>query len=78
MDKPLIGLLLVSHSLALAQAVETLVRQMTGERLQIGIAAGAGPARDELGTDPMAMPICSRSPVICRTSVSTACARAKL
>lgn len=55
MDKPLIGLLLVSHSLALAQAVETLVRQMTGERLQIGIAAGAGPARDELGTDPMAI-----------------------
>jgi phosphocarrier protein FPr len=49
------GLLLVSHSLALAQATEALVRQMTGERLSIALAAGTGPDRADLGTDPLAI-----------------------
>lgn len=55
MDKPLVGLLFVSHSLDLAKATEALVRQMTGERLPIGIAAGCGPERQDLGTDPLAI-----------------------
>ncbi|WP_298281842.1 HPr family phosphocarrier protein [Acidocella sp.] len=49
------GLLLVSHSLALAQATEALVRQMTGARLPIALAAGAGPDKAELGTDSLAI-----------------------
>ncbi|HTQ71687.1 MAG TPA: dihydroxyacetone kinase phosphoryl donor subunit DhaM [Acidocella sp.] len=55
MDRVPTGLLLVSHSSALASATEALVRQMTGERLPIALAAGAGPGRAELGTDPLAI-----------------------
>ncbi len=55
MDALPTGLLLVSHSLALAQATEALVRQMTGERLPIALAAGTGPGKAELGTDPLAI-----------------------
>lgn len=49
------GLLLVSHSAALARATAELVRQMTGDRLALAIAAGAGPDHAELGTDPLAI-----------------------
>lgn len=45
-----VGLVLVSHSRALAEATETLARQMTGEAVAIVCAAGAGEDRAELGT----------------------------
>lgn len=45
------GLVLVSHSRALAEAVRTLVRQMTGDRVTIAIAAGVGEGGAGLGTD---------------------------
>jgi phosphocarrier protein FPr len=47
----MIGLLLVSHSAALAAATESLVRQMTGERLNLKRAAGSGENGAALGTD---------------------------
>ncbi|WP_342629422.1 dihydroxyacetone kinase phosphoryl donor subunit DhaM [Nguyenibacter vanlangensis] len=50
-----VALLLVSHSAALAEATETLVRQMTGARVAVARAAGAGPDGRELGTDPLAI-----------------------
>jgi len=51
----MIGLLLVSHSASLAAATESLVRQMTGEALQLKCAAGAGENGAELGTDATAI-----------------------
>jgi phosphocarrier protein FPr len=50
-----VGLVLVSHSLPLAAAVETLVRQMAGPAVRIALAAGAGKDRTELGTDATAI-----------------------
>ena len=50
-----VGLVLVSHSLPLAAAVEALVRQMTGPATRIALAAGAGKDRTELGTDATAI-----------------------
>jgi phosphoenolpyruvate-protein phosphotransferase/dihydroxyacetone kinase phosphotransfer subunit len=47
----MVGLVLVSHSRALAAAVQELVTSMSGSTLPIAIAAGAGPERAELGTD---------------------------
>ena len=47
----MVGIVLVSHSRALANALVNLVRQMAGDRVQIAVAAGAGPERDEFGTD---------------------------
>ena len=47
----MIGLVLVSHSRALATAVRELVISMSGSKLPIAIAAGTGPERAELGTD---------------------------
>jgi multiphosphoryl transfer protein len=47
----MVGLVLVSHSRALATAVQELVTSMSGAKLPIAIAAGTGPARAELGTD---------------------------
>ena len=49
------GLVLVSHSRALAEAVRTLVQQMTGDRVPIAIAAGAGKDGTLLGTDATAI-----------------------
>jgi len=49
------GLVLVSHSRALAEAVRTLVQQMTGDRVPIAIAAGAGEDGALLGTDATAI-----------------------
>lgn len=50
-----VGLVLVSHSRALAEATETLARQMTGESVAIACAAGAGEEGAELGTDATAI-----------------------
>jgi multiphosphoryl transfer protein len=47
----MVGLVLVSHSRALATALQELVTSMSGAKLPIAIAAGTGPARAELGTD---------------------------
>ncbi len=51
----MIGLLLVSHSARLAAATEALVRQMTGDRLRLALAAGSGADGAELGTDASAI-----------------------
>jgi multiphosphoryl transfer protein len=50
-----VGLLLVSHSSALAEATEALIRQMTGTRVAIARAAGAGEGGRDLGTNPLAI-----------------------
>ncbi len=47
----MVGLVLVSHSRALAEAVRELVLSMSGPKLPIAIAAGTGEDRAELGTD---------------------------
>jgi len=47
----MVGLVLVSHSRALALAVRELVISMSGPKLPIAIAAGTGQERAELGTD---------------------------
>lgn len=51
----MIGLLLVSHSARLAAATESLVRQMTGAKLRLELAAGSGADGGELGTDASAI-----------------------
>src|SRR5262249_4553797 len=50
-----VGLVLVSHSRALAEATEAVARQMTGEAVTIACAAGAGEDGAELGTNPVAI-----------------------
>ena len=47
----MVGLVLVSHSRALAVAFRELVLSMSGHKLPIAIAAGTGEDRTELGTD---------------------------
>ena len=47
----MVGIVLVSHSRALALSVQELVRSMTGPALRLVIAAGAGENHEELGTD---------------------------
>jgi phosphoenolpyruvate-protein phosphotransferase/dihydroxyacetone kinase phosphotransfer subunit len=47
----MVGIVLVSHSRALALSVQELVRAMTGPALPLAIAAGAGQNHQELGTD---------------------------
>lgn len=47
----MVSLVLVSHSKALAESLVGLIRQMAGETLKIGVAAGAGPDHNEFGTD---------------------------
>jgi phosphocarrier protein FPr len=47
----MVGIVLVSHSRALATAVKELVVSMAGPKLQIAIAAGAGEEHSELGTN---------------------------
>ncbi|HEY5703953.1 MAG TPA: phosphoenolpyruvate--protein phosphotransferase [Terrimicrobiaceae bacterium] len=47
----MVGLVLVSHSRALAVAVRELVLSMSGPKLPVAIAAGTGRDRAELGTD---------------------------
>jgi phosphocarrier protein FPr len=50
-----VGLVLVSHSRALAAATEALARQMTGEEVAIACAAGVGDHGERLGTDATAI-----------------------
>src|SRR5271156_1686599 len=47
----MVGIVLVSHSRALAESVQELVRSMTGPALPLAVAAGAGENHKELGTD---------------------------
>ena len=47
----MVGLVLVSHSRALATAVRELVLSMSGPKVSVAIAAGIGEDRGELGTD---------------------------
>ncbi|MDE1170189.1 MAG: phosphoenolpyruvate--protein phosphotransferase [Verrucomicrobium sp.] len=47
----MVGIVLVSHSRALAQATRELVAAMTGPGLPLALAAGTGENRAELGTD---------------------------
>jgi phosphocarrier protein FPr len=47
----MIGLVIVSHSRALAEALVDLVRQVSQQDVPIAIAAGIGPGREEFGTD---------------------------
>ncbi len=47
----MVGLVLVSHSKKLAEAVQELVLQMTAPGFPIAAAAGVGENHDELGTD---------------------------
>jgi phosphocarrier protein FPr len=47
----MVGIVLVSHSRALADSVKELVRSMTGPNLPLAVAAGAGKDHKELGTD---------------------------
>lgn len=47
----MVGLVLVSHSRALATALLDLVRQVTSADVPVAIAAGVGQDRRELGTD---------------------------
>jgi phosphocarrier protein FPr len=47
----MVGIVLVSHSRALALAAQELVRSMTGPALPLAVAAGAGENHAELGTD---------------------------
>ncbi|MFM8321843.1 MAG: phosphoenolpyruvate--protein phosphotransferase [Chloroflexota bacterium] len=47
----MVGLVFVSHSRALAEALATLVRQVAPGDVPIAVAAGVGEARQEFGTD---------------------------
>lgn len=47
----MVGLVLVSHSKKLAEAVRELVLQMTASGFPVSVAAGVGETHDELGTD---------------------------
>ena len=47
----MVGIVLVSHSKALALAIQELVRQMVGPDFPIVIAAGVGDDHEEIGTD---------------------------
>ena len=47
----MVGLVFVSHSRALADALVELVSQVTATDIPIAVAAGVGPARQDFGTD---------------------------
>lgn len=47
----MVGLILVSHSKKLAEAVREMVLQMTAPDFPIAVAGGVGDTHDELGTD---------------------------
>jgi len=47
----MVGLVFVSHSRALADALVGLVSQVTATDIPIAVAAGIGPARQDFGTD---------------------------
>jgi phosphoenolpyruvate-protein phosphotransferase/dihydroxyacetone kinase phosphotransfer subunit len=47
----MVGIVLVSHSRALAEALRELVHQVASNDVPLAIAAGVGPQREEFGTD---------------------------
>jgi len=47
----MIGLVFVSHSRALAEALINLVQQVASKEVPMAVAAGIGPDREEFGTD---------------------------
>ena len=47
----MVGLVLVSHSRALADALIGLLRQVASPDLPVAVAAGIGEGRSEFGTD---------------------------
>jgi phosphocarrier protein FPr len=47
----MVGLVIVSHSRALAEALVNLVRQVSSPQVPIAVAAGVGADRQEFGTD---------------------------
>ena len=47
----MVGLVLVSHSRDLAEALMAFVHQVAGDQIPLAIAAGVGPERKEFGTD---------------------------
>ena len=47
----MVGLVIVSHSRALANALVDLVGQVSNAEIPMALAAGIGPERDEFGTD---------------------------
>jgi phosphoenolpyruvate-protein phosphotransferase/dihydroxyacetone kinase phosphotransfer subunit len=47
----MVGLVIVSHSRALAKALVDLVRQVTATQIPLALAAGVGSEREEFGTD---------------------------
>ncbi len=49
----MIGIVLVSHSAALADGILELVRQMVGDRVPLAAAGGTSVAEAPIGTDPM-------------------------
>ena len=51
----MVSLVLVSHSLALADALVPLVREMANDEVQIAVAAGAGDDGTSFGTDAVAI-----------------------
>lgn len=47
----MVGMVIVSHSRALAESLRDLVRQVSNAEIPLAIAAGVGPDRSEFGTD---------------------------
>jgi len=47
----MVGLVIVSHSRSLAEALVDLIEQVTNAEIPVAIAAGIGPDRSEFGTD---------------------------
>ena len=47
----MVGLVIISHSRDLAVSLVSLVRQMAGNEVPIGVAAGVGNKNTEFGTD---------------------------
>ena len=49
----MVGIVIVSHSRALAEALVNLVKQVANEEVPMAVAAGTGDDRQEFGTDAM-------------------------
>jgi multiphosphoryl transfer protein len=51
LPKPMVGLVIVTHSRALGEALLDFIKPMASPDVPIAVAAGVGPDREELGTD---------------------------
>src|SRR5512139_2802542 len=47
----MVGLVIVSHSRALGEALANLVRQIASQEIPLAVTGGVGPDRQEFGTD---------------------------